>query len=1163
MSNSISTGFDNRETGTSLRESTGTQETIQRSWLWVAIVSGIIGFLCFVAVPFLPVHQTQSSVSWPQNESLNSIQTPLISYVPVDFTADIPLRSLNQLNKDQTLVVGTLAQDFVKASERGLFVQVNGDGGLDVISRGNTLLTVDKDILGKLPDDAHLNIKLTETLSTIEVPGARDEDGEPLSVTLSDWDHRPDLMGIYTELADTPQNFQALTDSGLSVQYTIDSRFSTSPTILKTSIAVLGLICLVLALTSLYKFDRLDGHRSKGILPAGWRKITGQDWAVAAILAYWHIFGANTSDDGYILTMAREAQQSGYLANYYRWYGVPEAPFGFPYYNLFEAMTKISTASAWMRLPALISAFIVWFIVSRSLLHKLGSSIAQSSYARWAAAFSFLLLWLPYNNGIRPEPFIATGALLAWACFERAIETSRLLPAALGVFVASIVMGAGPTGLIAVAALLICLLPLLLIVKQRIPLLQRHFSHPPISSKLAATAMLVPFLPTGTAILAGAFGDQTFASVVEAVRVRSIIGPSYNWFNEIERYGWLFDMDSADGSFSRRIGVLILFTYIILLVLTLRQFKNIKGLSYSVIQRLLWILILSIVLLMLTPTKWSHHFGVFAAFIAPIAAVGAISLAIITARSVLKSCIAIGAVLLVFAFSLSGTNGWWYISSWKVPWWDKPIQYHAHLLSNGIFYIVVAILLIGVVYYIVNVLRQKDISSTEDLTETSDISESQSTQDIDSAQYFDRNNKGRALVLSSTIIVTVISLFINMASMGKAFASQYPAYTVALGNLRTFSGNSCQLGEEVMVEANTNDSFLKPIDTTLGESLDALDSVGFGPNSVPSNISAQSVTPQQDDDSHSQVSDINSNVDDGNESSQEEQESVQKKNLESGINGSNLKLPFELDRQKIPVMGSWSSTKQQKSRLTSAWFEIPERREDQPLIVVSVAGTIEHLNKNDVFVSGSRILLEYGTSHDDGSVTNTEELAMEEIAETSKWRNLRLELQDIPESANVVRLKVTDDNLDPENWIAVTPPRVPTLKPLNTVFSQDDPALLDWLTAFQFPCYKPLGHYAGVAEVARFRVTPGILDKDYHAPFQSDVGGGLMGVVDTVNTVRELPSYLNKDWKRDWGTVEVYRRRTNSLDVTPNPGEIDYQEMTRSGLWSTGHMKINESSPRL
>lgn len=48
----------------------------------IAIVSGLVAFVCLLLTPFLPVNQVQSQLSWPQNGSLNSVNAPLISLAP-------------------------------------------------------------------------------------------------------------------------------------------------------------------------------------------------------------------------------------------------------------------------------------------------------------------------------------------------------------------------------------------------------------------------------------------------------------------------------------------------------------------------------------------------------------------------------------------------------------------------------------------------------------------------------------------------------------------------------------------------------------------------------------------------------------------------------------------------------------------------------------------------------------------------------------------------------------------------------------------------------------------------------------------------------------------------------------------------------------------------
>ena len=95
------------------------------AWLkWTALVSGILGFLAFVALPLLPVNQVQSSVHWPQNDSLNSINSPLISVAPEKIDADIPIAATQYLREGQSLLYGTVPPESEKATNRGMFVQI-------------------------------------------------------------------------------------------------------------------------------------------------------------------------------------------------------------------------------------------------------------------------------------------------------------------------------------------------------------------------------------------------------------------------------------------------------------------------------------------------------------------------------------------------------------------------------------------------------------------------------------------------------------------------------------------------------------------------------------------------------------------------------------------------------------------------------------------------------------------------------------------------------------------------------------------------------------------------------------------------------------------------------------------------------------------------------
>ena len=173
-----------------------------------------------------------------------------------------------------------------------------------------------------------------------------------------------------------------------------------------------------------------------------------------------------------------------------------------------------------------------------------------------------------------------------------------------------------------------------------------------------------------------------------------------------------------------------------------------------------------------------------------------------------------------------------------------------------------------------------------------------------------------------------------------------------------------------------------------------------------------------------------------------------------------------------------------------------------------------------------------------------------------QWRNLRMALDQLPAEANVVRLVATDDSLDEEDWLAITPPRVPTLDTINNFIGSDTPGLLDWSTALQFPCQRTFDHYAGVTEIPEYRILPDAAAQTSLTDFQSFSGGGAMATAEAVNYHYEIPAYLNHDWARDWGAIEKYELRTNSAGEAPDLAAIDHEIISRSGLWKESEMKI-------
>lgn len=1068
----------------------------------LAVLSGVLGFLFFLLTPFMPVNQVQSSLSWPQNGTLNSVNAPLMSYSPQEFNATIPISASEKLRPGQSLIVGTLPEDSEDAADRGLFVR-SSDGGIQITSRGELVFELTADELKKLPADATIAVSSTKDATTASVgehSGSIDED------------KRPQLTGLYSELES--QAASALSSAGLKANVEINSRFTTSPTTAKYATMWLGGIMTVIALVCLGLLDLQDNKKVRFLQPGAWRP-RGLDAIVVAILGFWYFIGANTSDDGFILTMGRIAAHADYMANYYRWFGVPESPFGAPYYDLLGLMSHVSTSSIWMRLPSLISGLIVWFALSREVLPRLGEKIAGRRVSQWTMAFVFLAFWLAYNNGLRPEPIIAAGTLLTWLSFEVAIKTERLLPAAVGTLLAAFTLACGPTGLMAVACLLAGLSYLIRIIYRRIPLLR---GKPAFS----IAAMVAPFAAAGTAVLVAVFGDQTLMNVFESIHVRSETGPSLSWYNEFARYQVLMQQ-TVDGSFARRVGVFFTFVSVALVVTSILRNGKVPGSNKGPVFRLLLVMVGTLFFMMFTPTKWTHHFGVWAGIAAALAGVGAVALSHMALRSPRSRTLLTGGILFVFAFALSGTNGWWYTSSYSVPWWDKTIQIHEIEASTVMLLISLIVLAIGVLQSF-----KKDVA-----------------EERGEAPAAFRKQRFEGLAAAPIAILSVLAVAFSMASLGKGFISQYPAYSVGLGNLRAAAGNTCNLANDVLVESNTNESFLQPLHSTLGESLT------FGKNRAfdPNHISSEAYTEENKSSSSTAGTANSTDTAETNTEGKEHRAAV-------GVNGSTAQLPFNLDYTRVPVLGSWTSGDQHYAEAVSDWYKLPERSESAPIIAVSAAGSIEHLDLDGVKKEGQKLLIEYGTASD-GKVTMLGEKQMIDIGPDLKWRNLRLPLAELPAEANAIRIHATDGNLSPDEWLAFTPPRVPTLETLNDVYTADTPGLLDWAVPLQFPCQRTFNHYAGVAEIPQFRISADAEGRASGASFQDYFGGGVTGIAEAVNYNYQLPSYSKNDWQRDWGSIEVYHPRPNSQGKEPDLATVTTEVVTRSGLWYPGPMNIN------
>lgn len=1049
---------------------------------WVATIAGLLGFVLAVATPLLPVIQTTATLNWPQHGQLSNVTAPLITQAPVSLTATVPCAVIGDMPADGGLVLGTAPAKGRDAALNAMLVTVT-KSRVDVIVRNVVVASVNRDRVagtGSAPGCSSIDITSTIDGTFADFVGLTKPDGSPQRTGYADPNLRPAIVGVFTDLTGpAPQ--------GLSMSATIDTRFTTQPTPLKLAAILLSIVSTVIALLALWRLDRLDGRRMHRLIPTRWRTFTPVDGVVIGGFALWYVIGANSSDDGYILQMARVADHAGYMSNYFRWFGSPEDPFGW-YYNLLALMTKVSDASIWIRLPDLICALVCWLLLSREVLPRLGPAVWSSRSAMWAAGLVLLAAWMPFNNGLRPEGQIATGALITYVLIERAITSGRLTPAALAIMSAAFTLGIQPTGLIAVAALLAGGRPILRIIMRR----RRVVGTWPV---------IAPLLAAGTVILCVVFADQTLATVLEATRIRTAIGPSQEWWTENLRYYYLI-LPTTDGAISRRVA--FVFTAMCLfpsLFMMLRR-KRIPGVARGPVWRLMGIIFATMFFLMFTPTKWIHHFGLFAAVGGAMAAVATVLVSPLVLRSARNRMAFLSLVLFVLAFCFASTNGWWYVSNFGAPF-NNSVPQFAGISVSAVFF---ALSIIAALWaFWLHVSRRGDSMVVDRLT-------------------------AAPIPLAAGLMVVVM-----MASMAIGVVRQYPTYSNGWANVRALAGG-CGLADDVLVEPDSNAGFLTALPGNYGPlgPLGGEAPTGFSPNGVPDRIIAEAIRlnnpqPGTDVDWTQPI-----------------------KLARPGVNGSTVPLPYGLDPARVPVAGTYSTGAQQESKLASAWYDLPAADDAHPLVVITAAGTISGISVANGLDSEQTVELEYARRGPDGALTPAGRVKPYDVGPTPSWRNLRYPRAEIPADAVAVRVIADDLSLSQGDWVAVTPPRVPEVRSVQEYVGSQQPVLMDWAVGLAFPCQQPMLHANGVTEVPKFRIAP-----DYNAKLQSTdtwqdgKNGGLLGITDLLLKASVMSTYLSEDWGQDWGSLHRF-----DTVVDAEPAELDLDSATRSGLWSPGQIRI-------
>ncbi len=1042
----------------------------------IAVLAGLAGVVLCALTPLLPVTQTTATILWPQGTGadgmVGDITAPLVSGAPEALEVSIPCSAIATLPAAGGVVFSTNPAEGIDAARNGLFIRANAD----------SVFVAFRDTVAAVAPRKAVNSGTCSTVRVWANPGAAGADfvGIPGAAGSLSPDKKPQVTGVFTDLKVAPQ-------PSLSARIDVDTRFITTPTPLKSAVMAAGVLCVIASIAALFLLDRRWTVRRVAAARRGPLSHWPVDLAVIGTLLVWHVIGAISSDDGYNLTIARVSGEAGYTANYYRFFGASEAPFDW-YQSLLAQMASVSTAGVWMRLPALAAGIVSWLLLSHWVLPRLGSGragLSRNTVAIATAGAVFLAAWLPFNNGLRPEPLIAAGVLGVWMLVERTIATRRLVPTALAIVIAVFCVTLAPQGLVAAAPLLVGSRAVARIVGRR-------------RSRDGLVAPLATLAASLSVFFVVVFRDQTLATVAESVRIKYVVGPTISWYQDFLRYYFLTVEEHVEASLTRRFAVLVMLLCLFAILTMLLRKGQLPGVARGPVWRLVGTTALGLLLLTFTPTKWAVQFGVFAALTAALGAVTAFAFATVGLHSRRNLALYVTALLFVLAWATSGINGWFYVGNYGVPWYDRqPVLLHQPVTSMFLALAILTGLLAGWLHYRIDYAGHTEVAETR---------------------------RNRLLASTPLLVFSLIMVLLAVGSMAKGFAQRYPAYTngkASLGALGSGLGDRCAMADDVLVEADANAGMLQPAPgQTWGRygPLGGEKPIGFTPNGISDTLDPVAPFIANPGTVNSDGSPNKPNVGIGFSGGTGGGYGP------VGVNGSKVFLPFGLNPATTPVMGSYKENTV-AAKATSAWYALPPRSQDRPLVTVAAAGAIWYDDDEGEFHYGQSLKLQWGVRTPDGTFQALNKVQPIDTIEQLAWRNLRFPLAGAPAEANVARIVADDPNLSVEQWFGFTPPRVPVLQTAQQFLGTETPVLMDIATAAQFPCQRPFAERLGIAEVPRYRILPNLKQVVVSSNmWQSARAGGPFLFIQALLSTSTVPTYLRDDWYRDWGAIERYIR---------------------------------------
>ncbi|MGY1708211.1 arabinosyltransferase domain-containing protein [Geodermatophilus sp. SYSU D00758] len=616
------------------------------------LLVALVAVLCAVLLPLAPVRMALPTVSWPQEPTRpTSTMLELTNQTPRALDVRFSCAAVRAAaSTGEGLLLSTLVPGQPAADTEGLLVTAR-DGRLDVLLRGVPLLDA------PLPPG-----QCTHRLRADGEGAVLQRDGTVLASV--DEDVRPDVDVLATGVTSLPG------DDDLRVALEVDAQFNTTPTAAKLALSVAVTAAALACLLLLARADRRRGPPAADPGPparVGWPGGAVDVLVVAAVLLWWFLAPAS-DDDGYYAAMARNAGVEGQVGNYYQLLNQSFTPFTW-FYRVLGWWQEVGDSPVVLRVPALVVGLLTWLLLRRYVSRPgaLPAAVLDRRGGPAAAVVltgaAFLAWWLPYGMGVRPEAIVGVLALAALTGVVTGLRRRRLLPVGLGFAAAALAAACHPTGLAALGPVLVALPRLAGLVREGADRL----------TALTRTALLVA---PGALAAVAAFADGTLNDFLRGQEIFLSVQEQDAWYDEFQRYAFLLS-EIPMGSYARRTAVLLGLLALVWF-LALAAAARVRGVAVPLPLLLAGSSLgAGFLLLWITPSKWTHHFGALAGVGPAFLGLFLVSLPWLVRRVTRDRpagtgvrVAALGSLVLACALAFQGPNQWAY--SW-LPGMPQPM----------------------------------------------------------------------------------------------------------------------------------------------------------------------------------------------------------------------------------------------------------------------------------------------------------------------------------------------------------------------------------------------------------------------------------------------------------------------------------------------------------